>query len=175
MSVLSGLQISIHFFVGLLGYACACATIKRYWRHYILMSFVGPSVRPPRFDDKSWCRFRIVYGMPWWICTKLLQLVPLGTKVNWLVSGVKDQGATWRMMCPNMLKIPFWEVVFAKSLVCSDWFSPDFWSLVHLGIKMNWLGFEVKRSKFKVPAWPGAQRTEACRAWCWASSYRLTV
>jgi len=36
------------------------------------------------------------------------------------------------------------------SLVFIDGFSPNFLSLVHLGAKMNWLGFGVKRSKFKV-------------------------
>ena len=31
-------------------------------------------------------------------------------------------------------------------------------SLVHLGTEMNWLDFGVKRSKFKVTAWPNASQ-----------------
>jgi len=37
-------------------------------------------------------------------------------------------------------------------------FRQTFVSLVHLGIEMNWLDFGVKRSKFKVTAWPNASQ-----------------
>ena len=79
--------------------------IKYYVRLYILWPIFNPPLTAPETyiarlclcfcqsicASKTIC-FRNICSISWWIFTKLLSLVHLGTKMNWLSFGVKGQG-----------------------------------------------------------------------------------
>ena len=62
---------------------CVSASIMQCQRQHVFMLSVRVCLG---------CYFRDVSGVPWWIFTKLLSMVHLGTKMNWLVFWVKVKG-----------------------------------------------------------------------------------
>jgi len=72
---------------------------------------------------------------------------PVGASEGYLFSGrasVRPSVIHVVVLCFHDISSICWRI-FAKLL-----------SLMHLGTEMNWLDFGVKRSKFKVTAWPNA-------------------
>ena len=78
---------------------------------------------------------------------------PVGAGGGYMFSGRPCRRASVRPSVIHVVVLWFRDIssicwrIFAKLL-----------SLVHLGTEINWLDFGVKRSKFKVTAWPNASQ-----------------
>ena len=78
---------------------------------------------------------------------------PVGAGGGYMFSGRPSVPLSMRASVIHVVVLCFRDIssicwlIFAKLL-----------SLVHLGTEMNWLDFGVKRSKFKVTAWPNASQ-----------------
>ena len=102
---------------------------------------VRPSVRLSVIHVVALC-FRDISSICWWIFTKFLSLVHLGTAMNWLDFGVKRSNfkvTAW----PNASQIFIFPLYLQYLLI-------DFrqtFVLVHLGTQMTWLSFLGQKVK----------------------------